>query len=219
MLPVSEAVLRPTAVPRTTSNDPILAAQHTFRTLLGALAAPGQVLHLDIHPAVSRAGSIGNPWLASALLTLIDHEVSLAVAPSPAAEALGDFLYRRTRTPLVPMDQADFIAASLATFDPGTLDQVKRGSLEYPDDSVTLVLLVDSLVAPPDPAATFTVSGPGVNGSRQVVLPGMPDAFLAARDRVNRHYPMGIDCVFIDDSGRVIALPRTSTFARQQGDA
>lgn len=197
--------------------DPILAAQRTYRSLLRALATPGIVHRLNVHPAIAQTEFVGNPWLASALLTLLDHEVTLAVAPVPAGDALAEFLYRRTRTPVVSLDRADFVVAALASLDPDSLQQVKRGSLHYPDDAATLFLHVDSLAPTSNPAARLTVRGPGVDESHEIFLPEVSDAFLAARELVNRHYPLGIDVFLIDNAGQVIGLPRTSELSRPRG--
>ncbi len=194
--------------------DPVWAAQHIYRALLRAIAAPGSVHQLVVHPAVAKAGPIGNPWLASALLTLLDHEVSLAVETAREGDALVDLLHRRTRTPRVSVDQADFVVAELVTLAPSSLERLKRGSLQYPDDAATLFLRVASL-APTDAAGgTLTVRGPGVDGQHEVVVPGVSDAFLASREHTIRNYPMGIDLYLIDDAGRVIAIPRTAALSR-----
>lgn len=199
--------------------DPIRAAQHTFRTLLTALSTPGSVHSLSVHPVVAQAGPVGNPWLASALLALLDHEVSLAVAPGSRRDALVDLLHRRTRTALASLEQADFVVGDLASLDPALPERIKRGSLHYPDDSATLLLEVDHLAPTARAGAEVTVRGPGVAGERVVWLPGITDAVLAAREQAVRHYPMGIDLFAIDGAGQVMGLPRTSVLSRRQPGA
>jgi alpha-D-ribose 1-methylphosphonate 5-triphosphate synthase subunit PhnH len=195
--------------------DPVRAGQHTFRTLLTALATPGSVHQLGIHPTVGHAGPVGNPWLASTLVCLLDHEVTLAVPDTDTGRALANLLFRRTRTPAVSEREADFVVGSLIESDPELPERLKRGGLEYPDDAATLLLTTTSLLPATDPAAALVVSGPGVKCSRELWLPGVTDAWLAARDAANRSYPMGIDIFVIDDAGRVLGLPRTSAVVRR----
>ncbi|MDQ3411622.1 MAG: phosphonate C-P lyase system protein PhnH [Chloroflexota bacterium] len=210
---------RPDSEP-TAGRDPIRASQHTFRALLTALSTPGSLHPLGVHPAVAQAGPAGNPWLASALVALLDHEVTLAVdASMPARQALVDLLHRRTRTSLASLEQADFVVADILAMDPALPGRLKRGSLEYPDDSATLLVEVESLASTSQAGAETTVRGPGVDGERAAWLPGLTDSFLAARDEANRHYPMGIDLFVIDHAGQVMGLPRTAVVSRRSGGA
>src|ERR1700760_4116363 len=88
--------------------DPVHDTQRTFRVLLDALARPGQLHQLP----VAVPGAPGNGWLAAALLTLLDHEVSLAAEPlgeDNAADALAHFVRQRTNTKPALTVAADFV--------------------------------------------------------------------------------------------------------------
>ena len=95
-------------------------AQATFRAVLEALSRPGRVCRL---PA-GAAGAPGNPWAAALLLTLLDHETALWVAPPPGAAAgpapapLATYLRQRTGARLVALEDAGFALADGAGLPP-----------------------------------------------------------------------------------------------------
>jgi alpha-D-ribose 1-methylphosphonate 5-triphosphate synthase subunit PhnH len=196
-----------------TTRDPVRASQHVFRVTLDALGNPGSVQHLIVHPRLLAEDAIVNPYVASVLLTLLDHEVTLHVAPGPDAPGLAglaDLMVRRTRTTLVDAGSADFAVATSASLEPGLPETLRRGSLEYPDDGATLVVDVPSLDQAEAGSLELTLAGPGIESVRRLRLAGLPAAFFHARNRAVAHYPTGIDVVLIDRTGRLVGLPRTT---------
>jgi len=79
------------------------------------------------------------------------------------------------------------------------------GTLENPELGATLIVRVKSLSA----GRRLSVSGPGVQGSRQFALSGLTPLWLQRRDEWNSSFPMGVDMVLFDAT-HVAALPRTS---------
>jgi alpha-D-ribose 1-methylphosphonate 5-triphosphate synthase subunit PhnH len=152
-----------------------------------------------------------NPWLAAVLITLLDHEVSLAVEPFEGAEALERFVRQRTSVTPAAADDADFVVASATHFDPSLPLRLRQGTLAYPNDSATLLILVPSLDQ--SPAATdgllLDLAGPGVPAGRQFRVAGLTPALFEARDEI-AEYPCGIDIFMVDPGGRVAGLPRTT---------
>jgi alpha-D-ribose 1-methylphosphonate 5-triphosphate synthase subunit PhnH len=198
-----------------TFRDPVRAAQHIFRVALDALANPGALQPGLIHPAVARDLPKGNPWLASLLLTVLDHEVAAHVAPGPDAEAIAEYLVRRVRPSIVPAGEADFVAAAAETIEPGLPEMLRRGGLEYPDDGATLVIDVPSL----QNGLALTLTGPGIKETRTLRAGGLPAAFFRSRDRAVADYPMGIDLLLVDRCGRIAGLPRTTRISIEaEGD-
>lgn len=197
--------------PPTPHADPIRASQQIFRRVLDALALPGQIQHLDAHPALDIAAFGRQPhliWPATVLLMLVDHEVSLAVANVAGGDALESIVRRRTRVAVDPVETADTITCDGAALSPQLVTNLKRGSLEYPDDGATLLLLVEDITTSDLPPATLT--GPGIDGSIRMALPGFTPETLAAREEAVATYPMGIDILILDRAGHLIGLPRTT---------
>ena len=199
----------------TLSLEPVRDTQVTFRVLLDAMARPGTVRQL---PVAARDAPV-NPWLAAVLVTLLDHEVSLAVEPFDGADALERFVRQRTSVPPATVDQADFVVASSTRLDPSLPLRLRQGTLAYPNDSATLLILVpalDQASRPADAAGKPNVdglllelAGPGVPAGHRVRVAGLTPSLFEARDDV-AEYPCGIDIILVDPSGRVATLPRST---------
>jgi alpha-D-ribose 1-methylphosphonate 5-triphosphate synthase subunit PhnH len=190
--------------------DPIRASQHIFRVVLDALANPGTVRDAIVHPRVAAEELAANPWLASVLVTLLDHEVSLHVAEGPGFAELGQFLVRRTRTTLTTPGEATFVVSHVSDTNHDIPELLKRGSLEYPDDGATLLVEVTSLDQELASDLELTLLGPGIAGSRVLRVDGLRSGWVHSRNRATANYPTGIDVVFIDPEGRLVGLPRTT---------
>lgn len=199
----------------TLSLEPVRDTQVTFRVVLDVMARPGTVRRL---PVSARDAPV-NPWLAAALVTLLDHEVSLAVEPFDGSDVLERFVRQRTAVAAATAEAADFVVASTDHLDPNLPLRLRQGTLAYPNDSATLLLLVSGLdEAPPSsrPVASagtdgllLDLAGPGVPPGHRVWIGGLDPALFEARDEV-AEYPRGIDLILVDPSGRVAALPRTT---------
>lgn len=188
------------------SLQPVRDTQVTFRVVLDAMARPGTVRQL---PVAARDAPV-NPWLAAVLVTLLDHEVSLAIEPFDGSEALERFVRQRTAVAPAAVDAADFVVASADRLDPRLPVRLRQGTLAYPHDSATLLLLVPSLgEAPSGAGVKLDLAGPGVPRGHSVRISGLDPALFEARDEV-AEYPCGIDLILVDPSGRVAALPRTT---------
>lgn len=205
------------APPTHLSRDPIRATQHAYRATLDALAMPGTIQQLVPHPILDRL-RIGKRtlWPATLLLMLLDHEISLAILPALFADELSDLLVRRTRVAIAAPDAADVVVVDVRSVEPdllaALLKSLRRGSLQYPDDSATLVILVDSLAPDTTAPDAFSLTGPGIATATPVVaaLPGFSPALLTAREQVVERYPMGVDIFVLDTHGRLLGLPRTT---------
>lgn len=196
-------------------HDAVRASQHIYRVLLDAISHPGQVWKLISHPHIAIERNLPYPWLASVLMALVDHEVSLHVVPAPSIDVMQEALARRTRVKSTALTRADFVAADARHFSPQLLLDMNAGSLDYPDDGATIVLQVESLVA--NHGAMLTFTGPGINGEISRAGGDLTPELLNTRNRVVRDYPLGIDMFIVDRNGQVMAIPRTTTIAIQEG--
>jgi alpha-D-ribose 1-methylphosphonate 5-triphosphate synthase subunit PhnH len=189
--------------------EPVRDAQRTFRVLLDAMARPGTVRRLP----VAAADAPVHPWLAAVLVTLLDHEVSLAVEPFAGADDVATYARQRTSVPLVPTERADFVVASSETLDAALPERLRQGSLAYPNDSATLIVLVPSLDQTAEQSAanglTLELAGPGVPAGHGFQLQGIAPALFESREAV-AEYPCGIDMILIAPDGDVAALPRST---------
>jgi alpha-D-ribose 1-methylphosphonate 5-triphosphate synthase subunit PhnH len=183
--------------------------QATFQVLLAALAGPGTVVKL---PVAARGGPV-NPWLAAVLITLLDAELSLAVEPFDGSVELERFVRERTRAAVAPAREADFVVAPAARCEPGLCRRLRRGSAEWPDESASLILLVESLDQTRAGGPELLFGGPGVAPGRALRLGELSPALPAARADACADYPRGIDLYLLDRAGRLVALPRATTIS------
>lgn len=180
--------------------DPVHDTQAVFRVVLEALSQPAVWRQLPI----SAAGAPANPWIAAVLLTLLDHETSFAALVDAATE---EFVRARTNARRSSPTEADFVLGASASLTARTVLDLRRGTLEYPDDSTTLV--VDT--TEPDNGARLTLRGPGIPGTREAHI-GLGDEIVAALREANSNYPCGVDVLVVDATGRLLGLPRTTGF-------
>ena len=191
------------------SLEPVRDTQLTFRVVLDAMARPGTVKQL---PVAARDAPV-NPWLAAVLVTLVDHEVSLAVEPFGGADLLERFVRQRTAVAAASADRADFVVAASDCLDPSLPLRLRQGTLAYPNDSATLLILVptlDQTTSADDGAAlSLALAGPGVPAGHGFTVAGLTPALFEARDEA-AEYPCGIDLILVDPNGRVAGLPRST---------
>ena len=167
-----------------------------FRNLLQAFARPGTIAPL--HPDGTDRAAALELWADS----LLDAETSLGClreSDLPVARALS----RRTGCPLRDPEDADFALAG-----PGAdLARLRAGDADYPDRGATALFLVEALR--PEGGA-WSWSGPGIPGTRAPLVRGLEATQWEALRALNAAYPLGIDAVFLDLTGNVMALPRST---------
>jgi len=143
--------------------------------------------------------------------------VSLAVEPFDGAEALERFVRQRTAVAPATVENADFVVAASDRLDPRLPLSLRQGTLAYPNDSATLLVLVPTLDQAPAPAPDqanpsapwLALEGPGVPNGHRVRIGGLDPALFETRDEA-AEYPCGIDLILVDPSGQVAALPRST---------
>jgi len=167
----------------------------TIRVILQGMSHPGKVYPL---PNLSGAESA----VIEILGCLMDNEVSLAVIGNRDMETI---IARHTDSRRVSPDDADYIVVRNGTTQ-GRLANFKRGSLEYPDTGATVLYLVEAL----SEAAGVVLSGPGINGTALLRITGLDPGELPQLREVNSEFPLGVDAIFLDQSGNIACIPRSS---------
>ncbi|UPJ46670.1 phosphonate C-P lyase system protein PhnH [Bradyrhizobium sp. 200] len=187
--------------------DKVLSAQSVFRSVMDAMARPGN--------AQRTASVAGTPagmmrGTAALALTLFDHDTPIWLDPvMSATPEVAKWLKFHTSTPVV----ADSSIASFALVgDPQNLPALDRfafGSNEYPDRSTTLILQVESLTDGP----VVELQGPGIDGTVALRAAIQPHD-LFERLAINAVlFPRGIDVVLVHDDA-IVAIPRTTRLVR-----
>lgn len=187
--------------------DPVHDTQAVFRTLLDALARPGtigiveRVLPRD--PAATTPRTKADRATLATLLALCDGSTPVWLATPDAV--LGSTLRFHTGAPLVddPRDAA-FAYVHDAQALP-TLECFAIGEPETPEQSVTLLIRVDSLTG----GAPVVLRGPGIERTQTIAPTGLPSRFWRERAELAPLFPCGIDCYLVCGDA-LIGLPRTT---------
>jgi alpha-D-ribose 1-methylphosphonate 5-triphosphate synthase subunit PhnH len=178
--------------------DSVQDAQTTFRSLLNALAHPG-----ESHPITARLTPPKglHSACAAACLTLFDIDTLIWLQPglSPEAENWLQFHTgcRFTSDPV----QAQFAVVWQTDLLPDLMT-FNWGTAEYPESSTTLLIQIGRAVG-----KQVTVQGPGILGERSIA-PDLPAQFWTQWQVNVKAYPLGID-VFLCSATEIIGLPRT----------
>ena len=180
-------------------SDPGHDAQRLFRAVLDGFAHPGRIISLPDPPA--GPGTI-SPATAAYLLTLVDRDTPLWLAPEFDLPAVRDFVRFHTGAPIVARrDEAVF---AVLAHDTASLDGFAIGTDPYPDRSATLVIEVPVLGA----GAARRWRGPGIDGQAAVAVGGLGADFWQAWADNHALFPCGVDVVFAAGS-QLLALPRS----------
>ena len=182
--------------------DPVMAAQSTFRAVLSATARPGSVcpIKAELTPPVPLTRGA-----AAIALALCDQDTPVWLdAPLRATNAIAEWLRFHCGARIV--DEPSAAAFAFAVDNAGLPDfsRFNLGSIDYPDRSSTVVLLVESLQSGPP----LVLTGPGIRGHQTLHATPLPHDF-AQRLAANRDlFPRGIDLLLAAPDA-VAALPRS----------
>lgn len=190
--------------------EPALCSQDVFRHVLTALSLPGQMQTLDAAGALSgmEAPRGAHPAAAAVLLALLDQDCKLWLSPGfDDSDAAAWLRFHTGCVVVTDAADADFCWIAKGT-DLPALPSLAQGSAEYPDTSATCVVQVEALQSHDD-AASWTLSGPGVNGRTQLHVGGLAPEFVLQRRESQAHFPCGVDLLFTHGQ-TVVGLPRST---------
>ncbi|MCX7724042.1 MAG: phosphonate C-P lyase system protein PhnH [Thermodesulfovibrio sp.] len=177
-------------------NDEILNCQRAFRVLLDAMCHPGRLYDLKF---INHQN-----YLELILKTLLDNEVSHCV--------LGDNkkikekeIYEMTGSKSTEIDEADFIV--IFGNSNNEIERAKIGSPEYPDSSATLIYYISSNNTEP---TRLRLKGPGIEGEKTFLISGINKNEFKLIKLINSSCPLGLDSIFLYDSGKIFCLPRST---------
>ncbi len=186
--------------------QPVFDAQSTFRSVLSALAEPGNVTPvicgtLPVLPDVSVAA-------LATMLTLLDSDTSLWL-PESANHDLRAYLTFHTGVRLVaqPID-ADFAWGVLRHLP--TLSAFHAGTMESPEHAATV--LIDSVEFGRGP--NVMLSGPGCDSPRMFAAADS-DSLWSDAILQRESFPLGVDLLFFAESN-VVGIPRSTRIVRAE---
>lgn len=179
--------------------DPVHDAQAAFRGVLDALSNPGRIVTLAEPPSVPAPLA---PATVALCLTLVDYETPLWLDPV-AGNTLA-FLRFHCGCPIAarPADARFAVVIDPAAMPPP--NAFAPGEDLYPDRSTTVFVQVAALGT----GDALRLSGPGIRGTADLRVAGLPDGFVADWNENAALYPLGVDVVLVAGD-RVVGLPRT----------
>jgi alpha-D-ribose 1-methylphosphonate 5-triphosphate synthase subunit PhnH len=180
--------------------DPPHDAQRLFRAVLEGFSHPGRIVALPEPPA-----GVG-PLSAAAtafVLTLVDRDTPLWLAPQFDLAAVRDFVRFHTGAPIVSREDEALFALVTPERAP-LLDGFAIGTDPYPDRSATLIVEVPSLSFGPE----RFLRGPGIQDRATLHIEGLPNSFWSEWKANSTLFPCGIDVVFTAGT-ELLALPRS----------
>lgn len=178
---------------------PPTAAQRVFRTVLEAMARPG-----SIHRIVDAEALGGRPAAAAPLLSLADLMTTVAPLTEADSELTAD-LGRVTGAPIGPVERARLVLSTVV--DGERMRRLATGTPRAPHHGALLSQRVGALDGS---GVKLRLHGPGVDGERDLIVDGLDDSFLDARDELVADFPTGVDVLLVADDGQLAALPRTT---------
>jgi len=183
--------------------DPVLDAQHAFRSVLDAMAHPGRVIEVR---APETAPYPLHGAVASLCLTLVDLETTVWLDGAAGTAATREYLRFHCGCHLV---QAPGAAHFAVIGDPGVMPALSRfnpGTDESPDRSATLFVQVASLRE----GHGRRLAGPGIASDVRLEATGLTAGFWHGLRDNHALFPRGVDVLLA--AGRLVAaLPRTTS--------
>ncbi|MCO5089724.1 phosphonate C-P lyase system protein PhnH [Bosea sp. (in: a-proteobacteria)] len=183
-------------------SDPVFQSQAAFRALLAALSEPGtlQAVAADITPPEGLAMAT-----ATTLLALADYETPVWLPEALRDGAAAAWLRFHCGVALVDEPAGAAFAVLDGAADEPRLSAFNLGTDQFPDRSTTVIVQVAAL----EGGTAFTLSGPGIPGSRTIAPRGLRPSFIAELSDNGALYPLGVDVVLAHGDG-VIGLPRST---------
>ena len=173
-----------------------------FRVLLDAMSRPGRIYNLPIN--ITAPDGL-NTSSTAALLAMADMDTTVWLSPACATNAATTHLKFHCGSPITTdVSQADF-AVARCDEDLSFIAQLPVGTAEYPDQSATLILMVDDITD----NSEMHLRGPGIKDTHSLDIKGLPTAFHAWRAENHHLFPCGVDVIFAS-STKIAALSRTT---------
>lgn len=185
------------------SFDEVHDSQKMFRLVLKAMSNPLQ--RVEITPYADKLFGDEKAFLALAY-TLLDNEVTFHAFEN---RQLSENIQSLTLSQKTDCETADFIFAQDEQQLLYAIENAKCGTLADPQTAATVIAQI-----PGEEDAALTMSGPGIHGTMTIVTEPLVIEAVNARDELHNEYPQGIDLIFIDERGRLFAIPR---LAKKEG--
>jgi alpha-D-ribose 1-methylphosphonate 5-triphosphate synthase subunit PhnH len=175
-----------------------------------ALSLPGrpQILDLNLSNPAMQVPENAHAASAALLLALLDQDCKVWLSDGFTNSHAAAWLRFHTGCTLVMNSiEADFAWIAHAHELPA-FEDLAQGNAQYPEQSATCVVQVLGIDTAHN-ASSWTLSGPGVDGTGHLNLVGLSDGFVSERRNSQIHAPCGLD-FFFTHNDTLIGLPRST---------
>ena len=177
--------------------DEVFDTQAVFRKLLVAMSNPARTVSV----AEQKEKLFGDYRALLALgMTLLDNEVTFSACKD---EAFRKDLQLVTLAQEAPVPEADYLFVTDSRKLSAILVQAKCGTLVDPHKSATLLIRDNA-----EKTESCTLYGPGIDGETELCCSETVCQALRLREQQAYEYPMGVDLIFVTDSGDITCIPR-----------
>ena len=168
----------------TAFNLPVQDAQQSFRRLLKAMSEPGVIVAL--HQLKHGWQPLGLAT-TSVLLTLVDGDTPVWLAPSMDNDIARQNLRFHTNAPLVDQPQLAAFAVADERISSEQLNALSAGSAVAPETSATLIVQVSGLSG----GRMLRLTGAGIAEER-MIAPQLPECLIHELTERPHPFPLGV---------------------------
>ncbi|MCB1510537.1 MAG: phosphonate C-P lyase system protein PhnH [Hyphomicrobiaceae bacterium] len=183
-------------------SESVRDSQAIFRAVMDAMARPGtrRPLPTPVDPPAGLTQS-----LAAIALALADFETPIWLDIDLAEQAdVVRYLRFFSGAPLTADPSAAAIALVSNPTTMPTLESFAQGTLEYPDRSTTVVVMVEAMTG----GDALVLRGPGIKTETSFAPRPQPPQLVEQLALNRTQFPRGVDLIFVSPS-EVAALPRS----------
>ena len=181
--------------------------QESYRNILNSMSRPSKVTTLDeiSSPLNFNFGSF------IIMRVFLDTETKFHIV-CENIDMNSEKIEMLTKASEGIVEESDFIFISLEkqSILPLIINESRKGTLIDPHLGATIVCEVEEVFL----GKRFRVSGAGINGEEVVSLP-ISEFWVNERANAISDYPRGIDLIFVDKSGRILSIPRTTKISKE----
>ncbi len=187
--------------------DYIHDIQKGYRKVLNSMARPGIIENLTNEVSEIELNEDIYESTFFIMMMVLDREVSFNVVSNDSAD-ISEVVSAMTYSRVKPLNEADYIFVTNDVCNEKlheVIKQAKIGDLENPNKSATVIAEFDEVSQDGD----LIFKGPGIKDENKVYVSG-DKKWIRERENKNSEYPLGIDCILLDKSNKVLCIPRTT---------
>ncbi len=192
------------------NKDQVYSLHRVYRKVLDSMARPGTIQSLSEESAMIRLDLGCLPAMQCLIQLLLDADTSFCAFS--ADEAFERKISQLTYCPIQSMEKAAYVlmTKSVDAALPSVIEQVSGGTLEDPQLGATLIVECDALKG----NGELVLKGPGIENSARCQIDTHAD-WIEARAEKNTEFPLGVDLIFVDPTGQILCLPRTTQISKE----